>query len=451
MADNRELQIEAKIDQEKATSLVVSTMAGGVAIENMSQVFEMAKLMALSGPAVPSYLRGQPGACLAIVLQATEWRMSSFAVANKSYKVTNKGEDRIAYESQLIHGVIEARAPLVGRLRCSYEGEGDERRCIVTGKLRGEDAPFVFRSEPLGKLRPARNEYGNIKGSPLWDRKPDLQMWYDASRDWARQYCPDVLMGVYTADELESAGFVGPDNAKEINPPAHLEEQLHHRLSAKAVVGAGFDASAIATTIGEVAKRDAPTPSVSESPQSASTSETERAASGEGVPAPDPGAAVNVASTEARIETEASSAPVSQEPAQSAAPAEPAGGGPTAPPAGQAEPGSAAENERIAAEHGVSLDKLPAVPEATTASPASAGPSPAEGPKPPVIPKDSADFPRWVDENLPEFETAAEVDVWWKSDFERKLRNSLPNLTQEIMDEAKAKVVARKKQLRKEV
>lgn len=423
MPDNRELQIEAKIDQERATTLVVSTAAGGVAIENMSQVFEVAKLMALSGPAVPSYLRGQPGACLAIVLQSLEWKMSAFAVANKSYKVTNKGEDRIAYESQLIHGVIEARAPLVGRLRCSYEGEGDERRCIVTGRLRGEDAPFVFRSEPLGKLRPARNEYGNIKGSPLWDRKPDLQMWYDASRDWARQYCPDVLMGVYTADELESVGFVGPDNAKEINPPAHLEEQLHHRLSAKAVVGAGFDASAIATTIGEVAKRDAPIPSVSEASPPA-PSETERAASGEGVPAPvDPGAAVV---------SEASPAPLSQEPAQSAAPAEPAGGGdpPAAPSAGQGQPTPPTEDNSVTRE---------------------GSKAPSDGPKPAVTPKDGSDYPRWVDENLPDFENPGEVDTWWKSDFERKLRNSLPNLTQEIVDTAKAKVAERKKQLRKEV
>lgn len=428
MADNRELQIEAKIDQERATTLVVSTSAGGVAIENMSQVFEMARLMALSGPAVPSYLRGNPGACLAIVLQATEWRMSSFAVANKSYKVTNKGEDRIAYESQLIHAVIEARAPLVGRLRCEYEGEGDNRRCIVIGRLRGEEAPFVFRSEPLGKLRPGRNEYGNIKGSPLWDRKPDLQMWYDGSRDWARQYCPDVLMGVYTADELESVGFVGPDNAKEINP---LEEQLHHRLSAKAVVGAGFDASAIATTIGEVAKRDAPTPSVSEPlGQPAHVSETERAApDAKDVPAStESGAAVVSEASPAILSDPARSAPAA-EAAGTGTPATGGGGAPTVPPSGQTSPAAPTETP-------------PAASEPPKAS--------ADDPKPAAIPKDGSDYPRWVDENLPDFETPAEVDVWWKSEFERKLRNSLPNLTQEIVDAAKAKVAERKKQLRKE-
>ena len=49
-----------------------------------------AKLMALSHVAIPKHLRGNPGACLAVTIQAIEWRLSPYAVANKSYSVNDR-------------------------------------------------------------------------------------------------------------------------------------------------------------------------------------------------------------------------------------------------------------------------------------------------------------------------------------------------------------------------
>jgi hypothetical protein len=106
-------RIEQKIDRTVAGAVTVSDSVGGIMFQNMSEVLEFAKLMSVADVAVPKHLRGNPGACLSIVTQALEWRMSPFSVANKSYSVN----DRLAYESQLIHGVVEARAPLKQRLR----------------------------------------------------------------------------------------------------------------------------------------------------------------------------------------------------------------------------------------------------------------------------------------------------------------------------------------------
>ena len=112
-------------------------------------MMEFAKLMAVSGAAVPLYLRGNPGACLAICSRAYRWGMDPFAVAEKSYMMRNPktGEERIAYEAQLVHAVITARASLKNRLRHRIEGEGDERRCVVWGTFRGEDKPHEYTSE----------------------------------------------------------------------------------------------------------------------------------------------------------------------------------------------------------------------------------------------------------------------------------------------------------------
>lgn len=252
MADDEQTQdhlpaVQERPGNEIARASIKAGQIGGIETDNLLQMIEVAKLMSRSGPAVPSYLRENPGACLAVVIQASDWGMRAFAVANKSYVVENKGEIRVAFESQLIHAVIESQAPIKGRLKCDYEGDGDERRCIVSGTFKGEDEPRVFRSETLGKRRPGLNQYGNVKGSPLWATKPDLQQWYDASRDWARMYCPDILMGVYAKDEMEEFTPIGPDRAKDVSPSNSLIE----RLGATQRPAGGFDPVHIDKTLGK--------------------------------------------------------------------------------------------------------------------------------------------------------------------------------------------------------
>lgn len=198
-------RIEERIDRVAVSTMEVSDALGGIRFQNMVEVMEFAKCMAIADTAVPKHLRGNVGMCLAVCVQALEWRFSPFAVANKSYVVN----DRIGYESQLVHAVIEQRAPITGRLRHKFEGDGEERRCIVSATLRETGENLEYISPPFGKIQP--------KNSPLWKTKPDLQLYYNTSRDFCRAYFPDVLLGVYSAEELRD--HVGPDNAKELNKP----------------------------------------------------------------------------------------------------------------------------------------------------------------------------------------------------------------------------------------
>lgn len=198
-------RIEDRIDRVAASTLEVSDALGGLRFQNMVEVMEFAKCMAIAETAVPKHLRGNPGMCLAVCVQALEWRFSPFAVANKSYVVN----DRIGYESQLVHAVIEQRAPITGRLKHRFEGEGDDRRCIVTAVLRETGETLEYISPAFSKIQP--------KNSPLWKTKPDLQLYYNTSRDFCRAYFPDVLLGVYSAEELRD--HVGPDNAKDVTKP----------------------------------------------------------------------------------------------------------------------------------------------------------------------------------------------------------------------------------------
>jgi len=232
--------IESKIDKGAVSKMVIGD--GGLQIQNMAELMEFAKTMAIAGQAVPPHCRNQVGLCLAVCLQALEWRMSPFAVANKSYAVN----DRIAYESQLIHAVIEQRAPIQGRLRHEFFGEGDKRQCRVWAVDKNEAEPLSYTSPVISAITP--------KNSPLWKSKPDLQLYYNTSRDWARVYYPDVIMGVYSDDEIERDGDRPSSPVGRVTNLDSLTDRLEAQDQAREIDGA-FNASLSADEIESLAKK----------------------------------------------------------------------------------------------------------------------------------------------------------------------------------------------------
>ena len=204
-----ERKIAERLDPAAAGALVLSKETGGLGFSNMEGAMQFAKYMAISQFAVPKHLRGNPGACLAITIQAVEWKMSPFAVANKSYLVN----DRLAYESQLVQAVVLQRAPIVGRFKVEFAGEGDKRTCLVTANL--TDGDFVtYISPEIGKI-PTKN-------SPLWKQDPDQQLFYYSGRALCRRHFPDVLLGIYTPDELYRE-MRSPEHARDVTPKKEPE------------------------------------------------------------------------------------------------------------------------------------------------------------------------------------------------------------------------------------
>jgi hypothetical protein len=192
-----------------------------IAPQNLGDIVRFAEVMAKADIALPKHLRGNPGACMAVAMQALEWEMSPFAVAQKSYSVNGT----IAYEAQLIAAVVNTRSGIKGRLRYAFDGTGDKLTCTVTGTLDGED--FSYTSPPVGAI--------TTKNSPLWKSDPQQQLGYFSARSWARRYVPEVLLGVYDRDETEA---FGPDNARDVTPakPA-LGERLRSGASSAPIDG----------------------------------------------------------------------------------------------------------------------------------------------------------------------------------------------------------------------
>jgi hypothetical protein len=218
--------LEQSLDTERIRAITVPTSGniGALLPTNALQAADWAKMMAVSGSMVPPFLRGNAGGCLGIVLKACRLMMDPFEVANWAYEVEQsiKGSDdkyykvrSVAYMSGFYNAVILSRAPIKGRPRYTYSGEGDQRRCTVSILIRGETERTEMTTNTLGALRPAANDRGQTRGSPLWVKKPDQQLAYNVIRDLAKLYFPDVVAGIMTIEDLEETF----DEPVDVTPP----------------------------------------------------------------------------------------------------------------------------------------------------------------------------------------------------------------------------------------
>ncbi|MEI6730421.1 MAG: recombinase RecT, partial [Pseudomonadota bacterium] len=116
----------------------------------------------------------------------------------------------IGYEAQLINALINSRAGLKARPDIEWSGEGEGLKCKVTATFIGESKPKEFEAE----IKPIKT-----RNSPLWVQQPKQQLAYFALRAWARIHCPDVIMGLYTKEEIEDTSYHhGADNALDVTP-----------------------------------------------------------------------------------------------------------------------------------------------------------------------------------------------------------------------------------------
>ncbi len=187
------------------------------------QMHQFALVMAESRSMVPEHMRGNVGDCMAVTMQALQWGMNPFAVAQKTFNI--KGV--LGYEAQLINAVVTANAPITGRLQFNWFGNWEK----ILGKFKEMPSKFEDKNGKKSTYKVpdwnAADEVGlgvevwaTLKGeeeprklsilmsqaitrnSTLWTEDPKQQIAYLAIKRWARLYCPDVIMGVYSPDEL---------------------------------------------------------------------------------------------------------------------------------------------------------------------------------------------------------------------------------------------------------
>ena len=236
--------IEAKIDRDVSGAITLTDM--GLRFASMVEIMEFAKMMAVAGAAVRPVFRGNPGACLAVTMKANFFGFEPFSFASKCYFVN----EELAYESQLIHAIILAKAPFVKRPTVTYSGEGDKRKCHVVLHLKEPDGDKTYDSPELKQIEGK---------SPLWKADPDQQLHYFALRAAARRHIPDVILGMYSLEEM------GIASAREVNERPASQASVSEKLKSAPPIEAVY-------TSGKTdAGTTTPAPAATEAPQGGQT------------------------------------------------------------------------------------------------------------------------------------------------------------------------------------
>jgi hypothetical protein len=200
----------------------VSTSAMVFDPQTLASMQQMAEAMATARVTIPKHLAGSKGDCLAVVMQAMQWGMNPFSIAQKTHLV----QGTLGYEAQLVNAVISSSAALASRPNYEWFGPWEK----VVGKFKAikrknnEGREYEYRTPDWsasdeegcgvrvwatikGEPKPRELELlltqSRTRNSTLWADDPRQQLAYLAIKRWARLHAPDVLLGVYTPDELE--------------------------------------------------------------------------------------------------------------------------------------------------------------------------------------------------------------------------------------------------------
>lgn len=165
------------------------------AMQSFESVQRLAELMAKCGT-LPKHLQGQPADCFRVVVQAAKWRMDPFSVA----ECTSVVHGRLCFEGKLVAAVLRSMGAIEGRLEYDVKGSGANASITITGTPRG-GKPQTLTGD-VKTWRTVTRKDGKVIPN-AWDSMPETMLIYRGTRQWARQYAPEAILGVYTPDELE--------------------------------------------------------------------------------------------------------------------------------------------------------------------------------------------------------------------------------------------------------
>jgi hypothetical protein len=221
----------------------------------MESMNTLANLMAGGKATVPVHLQGNPADCMAIIMQAAQWQMNPFSVAQKTHVINGT----LGYEAQLVNAVVSSSKAINGRFHYRYGGDwlvtGDGSNQKIKPGVNVNDGHTITQNcwVKVGAVLSGEDEitwgeplYPSMvttKNSPLWKTNPKQQGCYLALKYWARLYVPAVILGVYSSDEFDEPKANKPTE-KEINPTgskgdvedpteASLPEFTQEKLNAK--------------------------------------------------------------------------------------------------------------------------------------------------------------------------------------------------------------------------
>jgi len=211
----------------------------------MNHMMNVANFMAGGTLTLPEPYRKNPANCLAVIMQAAQWKMNPFAVAQKTHFVNGT----IGYEAQLVAAAINQSGATKDNFHFEWYGSwekvlgkfitkesqkkddyGNAKKYKVTAwDAKDEEGLGIkvwatLRGESEPRVLDLLLTQANTRNSTLWADDPRQQLAYLAQKRWARLYAPGVILGVYTIDEAEEFGVAEKDVTPQSQTGAQAAE-----------------------------------------------------------------------------------------------------------------------------------------------------------------------------------------------------------------------------------
>lgn len=161
---------------------------------------------------VPDVFKGKPANCMVALQMAFRLKIDPLALMQSMFVV----HGRPGLESKMIIALINTRGPFDGPIQWRFEGEGKQRSCTAYAT----HSRTKERCEQTVTWAMVEAEGWSGKSGSKWKTMPDLMFQYRSAAFLGRLYCPEVILGLSTNDELHDMGEI------VINPPPQARKQV---------------------------------------------------------------------------------------------------------------------------------------------------------------------------------------------------------------------------------
>jgi hypothetical protein len=198
-AENQEIVVRPKLTDENAVVHDDGEYAMLFDSARFNQAQRVAKLFSES-KLVPDHFRGSAASVFVALHMAMRMNLDPMMVMQKTYIIAGKP----GMEAQLLIALVNARGPFTGPIQWEFAGEGDNRQCTAYAI----HAKTGERCEMTVTWKMVKAEGWAGKSGSKWQTIPDLMFRYRSATYLARLYCPEVIMGLSTVDELQEMDVI---------------------------------------------------------------------------------------------------------------------------------------------------------------------------------------------------------------------------------------------------
>lgn len=208
------------------------------------QEFQVAQRMATalaSSTIVPKDYQNNLGNCIIALEMANRLNTSPMMVMQNLYIVNG----RPAWSSQYIVAMINASRKYKTELQYELIGTGMDMSCYAYA----EDHNGHAVKGPTITMQMAQDEGWLDRNGSKWKTMPEVMIRYRAASFFGRLNCPDMIMGIYSTDEVIE---IGPEAYREVDPVEKIQQEVKAKANSEPV---DID---IDEETGEVIDHDAP-------------------------------------------------------------------------------------------------------------------------------------------------------------------------------------------------